>query len=406
MAKRTNRRSKQPAASAAATTPAPLASPSWRQLVLDVGLPFALSRVLLLLVAGLFANHPRGLTWIPKFAERGWAYSQSRWLDVWARWDASWYLEIVTKGYQQGGYAIGEYSSMAFFPLYPQAVRLLYRLLPTAWQGEQAAVALGVLVANACALGAAFMLYWHVRARFDDRAMAQRSVVYLLAFPTAFFLGCFYSEATILLLLVAAYHMAWRRRWAAAAVLGGLLSATRSVGVLMVLPFLWMQLEDAGFKLGKLGKRALWLLLVPAGFIAYAIYLWRLTGDAGAVVIVQRAWRKEFSSPLALFGTPPTLYGDLVHLDRLLILAFAAAAAWLLSRRTWRADGLVVLVVLASFAFTGTPISASRYLLMAFPVFVWLAARQSAGVRYAYLGAAVTMQTALWICWVLMRWVA
>jgi hypothetical protein len=74
--------------------------------------------------------------------------------------------------------------------------------------------------------------------------------------------------------------------------------------------------------------------------------------------------------------------------------------------RAWRADGLVVLMVLASYVFTGTPISASRYVLMAFPVFVWLAGRQSTGLRNAYLVAGVALQSALWILWVLMRWVA
>jgi hypothetical protein len=382
------------------------ASPSFRQLLLDVGVPFAVSRALLLLLAWLFANQPRGATWILKFAERGWAYSQAHWLDVWARWDSEWYLGIVKHGYQKGGYAIGEYTSLAFFPVYPQVVRLLYRILPAAWQGDQAAVALGVLVANLCALGALAVLYWHVRARFDDRAVAQRSVLFLLVFPTAFYLGCFYTESTFLLLAVAAYHMAWRRRWAAAAVLGALLSATRTIGMLMVLPFLWMQLEDAEFKLGKLGRRVGWLLLVPVGFLAYAVYLWQVTGDAAAVLVVQRAWRREFASPLALFGNPPTPYGELLYVDQALILGFAAAGVWLVSRRGWRADGLVVGLFLASFAFTGTPMSASRYVLACFPVFVWLAGLKSEGVRQAYVGAAVAVQAALWVFWVLMRWVA
>jgi hypothetical protein len=405
MAKRSNRRPKEPPIPTEDSAPSP-SLPSWRQLLADVGVPFAVSRVLLLLVAWLFADQPRGLTWIAEYSRRGWAYSPVRWIDIWARWDSDWYLGIVKNGYQVTGYATGEYTSLAFFPVYPQTVRLLYRLLPTAWQGDQAAVVLGALVASLCALGALAILYWHVRARFDDRAMARRSVVYLLVFPTAFFLSCFFTEATFLLLAVAAYHMAWRRRWALACMLGGLLSATRSVGVLMLLPFLWIQLEDAGFKLRPMLKQVGWLLLVPAGFFAYALYLWHATGDIGAVVIAQRAWHREFSSPLALFGAPPTPYGDIIQLDRGLTLAFAAAAVWLVSRRAWRADGLVVCVVLMAYVFTGTPLAASRYLLPAFPVFVWLAGRQSEGARQVYLTAAVAIQTALWVFWVLMRWVA
>jgi hypothetical protein len=405
MAKRQNRRPKETPAENEAIAAAPPSS-TWREMLADVGIPFAVSRVLLLIVAWLFADQYRGLTWVAKYSQRGWAYTPIRWIDVWARWDSDWYLNIVKNGYQATGYATGEYTSLAFFPVYPQAVRLLYRLLPTAWQGDPAAVVLGILVANLCALGALAVLYRHVRARFEDRPMARRSIIYLLAFPTAFFLGCFYTESAFLLLAVAAYHMAWRRRWAYAATLGALLSATRPVGVLILLPFVWLQLEDAQFKIGPLLRRAGWLLLVPAGFVAYAIYLWRVTGDVGAVVIAQRAWQRELSSPFALFGAPPNPYGDVVQIDRVLTLAFVAAAVWLLTRKAWRADGLVVCLVLASFMFTGTPLSASRFLLTAFPVFVWLAGRPSEGLRQTYVGTAVAVQTALWVFWVLMRWVA
>jgi hypothetical protein len=409
MAKRPNRKPRptedQSPAPSEATESATVAL-SWRQLLADVGLPFAVSRVLLLFVAWLFAGQTLGLTWIAKYSQRGWAYSPIHWIDVWARWDSDWYLNIVRYGYQASGYATGEYTSLAFFPLYPQAVRLLYRILPAAWQDSQSAVVLGLLVSNLCTLGCLAVLYRHVLARFQDRGMAQRSVVYLVAFPTAFFLGCFYTESAFLLLAVAAYHMAWRRRWAMAGVLGALLSATRPGGLLMLIPFLWIQLEDAGFKIGGLTRRIGWLALVPAGFIAYGIFLWRLTGELGAVVVAQRAWQRDFASPLALFAAPPTAYGDIIQVDRLLTVAFVAAAVWLLTRRGWRADGLVIGVVLLSFVFTGTPISASRFLLAAFPVFVWLAGRTSERARQLYLGAAVTAQAALWTLWVLMRWVA
>ena len=55
---------------------------------------------------------------------------------------------------------------------------------------------------------------------------------------------------------------------------------------------------------------------------------------------------------------------------------------------------------------------AALVLAMAFPslltwcYFVWLAGRASEGLRQAYLGAALALQAALWIMWVLMRWVA
>jgi Gpi18-like mannosyltransferase len=170
--------------------------------MVDLAVPFVLSRMVLLVVMGLVSDLPRGLIWVAQFSQRGWAYSTTRWLDVWARWDSDWYLRIIKNGYEVAGYATGEYTSLAFFPLYPETVRLFYRLLPAAWQGTQAALVLGIVVSNLCMLGALAGLYWHVRVRFADRAMAQRTVAYLLAFPTAFFLGCVYTESAFLLLAV------------------------------------------------------------------------------------------------------------------------------------------------------------------------------------------------------------
>jgi hypothetical protein len=390
------------------TPPAPevQALPSWRHLLVDVLVPFVLSRALLGFAAWIFAIQPRGLTWVTDFAKRGWGFTPVLWIDVWARWDAGWYLDITRNGYLPGAYAEGQYSNIAFFPLFPQTVRLLYRALPAAWQGNHAAVVLGITVANLCALGALALLYRHVRERFGDRAMAVRAVVFLLAFPTAFFLSCFYTESMFLLLAVAAYHMAWKGRWAAAGVFGALLAATRPTGVLMLLPLLWMKLAAADFKIAQLGARVWWLALVPTGFLVYALYLWRLTGDASAVFRAQAAWNRHFASPLALFDAPNPPYGDLVHLDRALTLGFSALAVWLVSRRAWRADGLVVCAFLAAFVFSGKPLSASRLVLVAFPAYVWLASLRSEAARLAYVGVAAVVQTVLWVCWALMRWVA
>jgi hypothetical protein len=37
---------------------------------------------------------------------------------------------------------------------------------------------------------------------------------------------------------------------------------------------------------------------------------------------------------------------------------------------------------------------------------VWLASLRSEAARLVYVGAAAVVQTVLWVCWALMRWVA
>jgi hypothetical protein len=380
---------------------APAATPGAREVARDVLLPFAISRLLLLIVARLGWLLPFPGTWIPEFARRGWGFSPTRSLDMWARWDSGWYLDIALNGYSAGNYLQGQYSTIAFFPLYPQALRVLHAILPSSWQGPQAALVIGLVVSNLCALGALTLLYRHVWERFGGSDPACKSVVLALTFPTGFFLSCAYSESLFLLLALATFHLAWKQRWAWAAVAGGLAATTRPSGVLLVLPLAWFIHQAEPRRL----TRFAWLLLVPVGFLGFAAYLWHLTGDPWAVFHAQTAWHRGFSSPFALLGEPPTKYGPMVHLDRALTLGFLALCAWLLSRREWRADGLVILACLVSYMFTGTPLSASRFLLAAFPFFVWMARHSRQGLRTTVLLSGLAIQVILWVLWTHMAWV-
>ena len=62
-------------------------------------------------------------------------------VDVWQRWDAQWYVKIMTEGYQpeqilQGDGSLLVNPTTAFFPLYPATVWLLWRPAPRTSPGE------------------------------------------------------------------------------------------------------------------------------------------------------------------------------------------------------------------------------------------------------------------------------
>ncbi|MBO3103527.1 hypothetical protein [Cellulomonas fengjieae] len=56
------------------------------------------------------------------FADTNATLTGPAWRDGWFHDDAAWYLRIATRGY---GYVPGEQSSIAFFPVFPMAVRAL-----------------------------------------------------------------------------------------------------------------------------------------------------------------------------------------------------------------------------------------------------------------------------------------
>ena len=156
-------------------------------------------------------RHPRAAVWDdPKLTHDLGAIT-----DVWARWDSVWFLRIAEHGY---GSAKG--AAAAFYPLYPATVALLGRVLFGHY------VLAGILVSLAASFVSFLLLYRIAEERLGADG-ARRAVLYLAVFPFALFLQAVYSESLYLLLTLAAFMLAERRRFLAAGAVTGLALLTR-----------------------------------------------------------------------------------------------------------------------------------------------------------------------------------
>ena len=117
--------------------------------------------------------------------------------------------------------------------------------------------------------------------------------------PAAVYFGAPYSESLFLLLAVGAFYAARTGRWAWAGACAGLASATRSAGLLLLIPLamLWWGSRP------RRPRDAAWLLLAPLGIAAYAAWLGLVEGDALRFLDVQEAWSRELAVPLTAPGT-------------------------------------------------------------------------------------------------------
>ncbi len=162
-----------------------------------------------------------------------------------ARWDSAWYLVIAHYGYRPD---LGVYTAPrdAFFPLYPTGVKAV------SWLGVPPILA-GVLISLAALALALYGIHrlttlelgrHGIEAGSEDRAArAARLAVLASAFaPMAFFLSAVYSEALYLALSVGLFWSARQGRWALVGALGGLAAATRSAGMVLLLPALMIYL--------------------------------------------------------------------------------------------------------------------------------------------------------------------
>src|SRR5439155_23887075 len=138
-----------------------------------------------------------------------------------ARWDSVWSLAIARDGYGAAG-------RPAFFPLYPLLARA------GGWVVGSPLVA-GALVSIACLVVGLAALYELTRLELGGEA-ARWTVVALAASPMSFFFSAVYSESLFLALSAGALLAARRGRWWWAGALGALAAATRSAGVVLLVP--------------------------------------------------------------------------------------------------------------------------------------------------------------------------
>jgi hypothetical protein len=288
-------------------------------------------------------------------------------LEIWARWDAEWYLLIAREGYRVQahleGYSVGYHPEDAtgFFPLYPALIALMGK---SGWD----LVAAGVVVSNVFLLAALSLLFLLVREEMGEEAAAA-SLWVLLAYPFSLFLSAVYSESTALALTLGSFLLARRRRWAGLALCGFFCALSRPTACIAAPALAWEVWERRG---GWKGFAA--LAGFPAGVAAFSLACQRLFGDPWIWIERQQRWRGGVSGPWQAFRrfleSKPQLHG--AH-NSVLELLFAVAFLGLLLpvlRRTPRSWSIYTLLTVL-LPLGSTLWSFGRLELLAFPVFAW-----------------------------------
>jgi hypothetical protein len=359
-----------------------------------------------------------------------------------ARWDAAWYLTIAHYGYLP---QLGPFTAQraAFFPLYPLLIWAISLL------GMAGALA-GVLISLAALLAALYALHrlttlelasgyllpamtQRARSAIAERDVARLALAGTAFGPMAFFLSADYSESLYLALSIGVFLQARRGRWMWVGVLGGLAAATRSTGVLLLLPALAIYLlgprtdrqADSPLPIRahahtalagiaawlrrmltpryELRADVLWLALIPAGLAAFMTWFWLAGGEPMAPFHAQALWGRQFAGPFvaswdaaraAFEGARQILSGQSTHLyfplegksadveagyNIMLFVFFALAVPLSIGvlRRLPLAYGLYTIAALAlplSYPVSTQPLmSIPRFILVLFPLNMWLA---------------------------------
>ena len=343
-------------------------------------------------------------------------------LNLWSHWDGEHYMRLARSGYLNEPDNV----SPAFFPLYS----LLIRSFTELFGGPVAPGTLslwGVILSLVALPFALYFVYQITENGWGERA-ARGAVLTLAFFPTTFFLNAAYTESLFLALSAGAIWAAMvRKDLLLACVLAGLATATRNVGIFLLVPLAYEWLRNAEYYRWRVG----YLVLAPSGLAAYMGYLWWRFGEPLLFYTEQEDWNREASGPFETlmsslersreglrWALNPATEGSSAAqiLDRIvltgnaqnLFLLTLAVVVIILGLRTLplglSAYAFLVAVVPAFFGTPDNPLmGVSRYVLVAFPVFVVLGVL----LKNRWLLAAWTVSSAaasLVLCALFITW--
>lgn len=278
------------------------------------------------------------------------------------RQDALWYLRIADDGYAEGD------GSAAFFPLFPGATWLVAALLG----GRE--LAGGLLVANAAALGALFVLF-QLSQREYGVERARRTVLYLAVFPSALFLYAPYSESLYLLAAVLSLWGARRGRWWVAGIAGFAAALTRSVGWVLAPVLVVEALHQRREGRGGPGAGLTAAAGPVAGTLAYLAWWQATAGDWSAPLSAQSGWERDPAFPLVTLWRAITQAWSLHSywlLDLLIVAPVIAGAVWVAfrARPSYAVFAWLSLLVPLCLVFEGRALmSVPRFAVVIFPAF-------------------------------------
>ncbi len=331
-------------------------------------------------------------------------------VEYWNHWDTGQFTGIA-----QGGYDAAWRT--AFFPLYPMLEAVLTPIFHKPYYA-------GLFISNLATLGLFTVLYRLVYEEFDAEH-ANRAVLYIAVFPTAFFLSVAYNESLFLLFAVSSFYCIRRGNWWLAGVCGLLASLTRSAGIFLVVPFCYEYVRQHDFNPRKIRFDVVGGVLIPGGLGLFALYCYYKFHDLLAFSHAQANWDRQLTAPWQGFTDAFTVISkhevmtfDSIHnvidvsagLFMLVILVLGFVGPWKFGRNrlVYGLYGVVFYLFLILFPSASEfPFqSLSRLVIELFPAFIVLAAlgKRSTFNLY-YLTISVSLLAFMLLQFLTGRWI-
>lgn len=285
---------------------------------------------------------------------------QGKWLSMWQRFDANWYISLADHGY---GTIAGDDH---FPPLFPLLIRILKPIFGNAFLA-------GLFVSHTATLFALKYLY-ELFTHWGGFAIGKQALIFFMIYPTFFFFFSAYSEPLFIVTALLAFRAMQSRRWAWAGFWTFCAILTRLQGAALLLSMLYLIWKDHPV----LQKSEHWMGLIVAGFggLVY-LYLRSMQITDGAVPFVEAEWHARLVPPWETYwyAIQTIFSGKSTFIDELnwfVVTLFLILLVW-----GWKKipleynvyTALSIFIILIRIVETQPLISMSRYSLTLFPSF-------------------------------------
>lgn len=311
--------------------------------------------------------------------------SELSWQDLlneYLKWDANNYQRIAIGGYTYHTEG-GEFTTLAFFPLYPWIIRVVSLMLKNE-------IISGIIVSGLLYSGACCYLYRLVAIDYNQ-ATAIRALVYISVFPHSLFLGVMMNESTLLFTMCATLYYIRKHNWKLVGVFGALAALSRLAGILLAIPAAVEWLEEYEI-LGKLKnkeigdawrlfyRKGLWIFLMLIGTGIYLFCNYKTTGE----------WFKFLEYQEKIWGQHNVYFGKgtqgifdtfkakddytkfAIWIPAVTSVVFTMTALLYGIRRNRNMYTALLIIYIIINTGLSWPISIARYMVCAVPAFVFM----------------------------------
>ncbi len=325
------------------------------------------------------------------------------------QYDAQWYLKIASDGYPKNpsNVNIEDKSAMdgltyAFFPLYPLTIALV-NFFVNDIEGSAFILSNFLLMIN-------FISLYYVVTKLYDREVAYKTCFLLFFFPFSIFYRSYFTEGLFLLFFIWFAYFFIKAKYFYAAVLLGFANVTRPNGLFLNLPFLYFLIKDLkGYKnyLVKLFPFS-FLIILPLIIWIYLNFI--NTDNPLYFYSVQGSWFYS-ESPFVPLMTNferlvnfDKLYFHLFHLSKLdYFMVFTSFIILLISRKVLGFKLWSLSLVLSVFPLLiKDTMSYSRYIIVVFPFFIYLAKKLNDigyGIIFGIFSTLLFLVSLLFVNW-------